>query len=367
MTLTKRLQTSIRQLLVLSFLLGSTSHCTQQAVEKKAAGPCRIKQIDEKATVRQANKTLEETTDQTIYEYDGQGRISRVARHYEKRLAGQSAVVYSYAENTSYVYDDAGFLTAQSSDAHWSPSDGPTSTNTRTSQYTYAYTNGRLTQQINRQTNPYGLQTRTASTYKYDATGSLTTRTDETTYPVIPASAPEKPASATGSTAEWTYQNGKTIDYVERQGGVDVHPYAFQNGFLQTQTGANYRSVFTYDSQGHRIKQEFWVNDQLHSYTDYTYAQAQLPPGLPPGNFNGFPTVVNIAGVPGVMSASTHYDTFSTGPLMKASNSQVQLKLTNAGYVQSSDQVTTTYQNAAGTVLSQLTSTTTYTLDGSCD
>ncbi|ARK10999.1 RHS repeat protein [Fibrella sp. ES10-3-2-2] len=367
MKTTNQVLTAIQRVILLSVLVGLGSRCTQQAVDKQADGPCRIRQIDEKATVQQANKTLEETTDQTIYDYDNQGRVNQVARRYEKRLAGQSAVVYSYAETARYVYDADGFLTAKSSEARWSPGDNQTSTNTNTSQFTYAYTNGRLTQQVTNRTNQYGLQTKIVSTYAYDATGSLLTKTDETTYPAIPATAPEKPTFPAGVTAVWTYQHGKAVDFVEKQGGTDVRPYTFQNGLLQTQTGSNYRSVFTYDSQGHWVKQEFWVNGQLYSSTDYTYAQAKLPPGLKPDNFKGFPAVADIDGVDGVMNTSVNYNLSPTGVLMKSSSTQVQPKLTGAGYLQSSDQVTTTYQNEAGTILNQLATTTTYTYDGSCD
>ena len=177
----------------------------------------------------------------------------------------------------------------------------------------------------------------------------------------------EKPAFPNGTIGIWTYQNGKVIDYVEKQGGVDVHPYAFQNGFIQTQGGANSRSVFTYDSQGHPTKQEFWINGQLTSLVENTYVQAELPPGLTPSNFKGFPTVTNITGVAGVVSSSSYYTLSPTGVLMKTNSSQTQHKLTGAGYVQSSEEATNTYQNEAGTIAQRLTTTTTYTYDGSCD
>ncbi|MEZ0542330.1 hypothetical protein [Fibrella arboris] len=366
--MTHRLLPRMQRVLILSLLVGLVSRCTQQAVDKQADGPCRIRQVDIKETARQGTRTLEENTDQTTYDYHALGRISLMARRYEKHLAGQSAVVYSYAETSSYAYDKDGFLTAQSSEARWQPVDNQASTNTNTLQSTYAYTNGRLTQQVNLRTNRYGLQTKIVSTYTYDATGSLTTRTDETTYPAIPATAPEKPAFPNGITAVWTYQNGKAVDYVEKlDGGVDVRPYTFQNGFLQTQTGSNYRTLFTYDSQGHSVKQEFWVNGQLNSYTEYTYTQDKLPPGLTPGHFKGFPTVTNTAGVAGVMRTAAYYNSTPAGVLMRSSSTQVQHKLTGAGYLQSSDQATTTYQNEAGVVLNQFTTTTMYTYDGSCD
>ncbi|WP_375447011.1 hypothetical protein [uncultured Fibrella sp.] len=363
MKTTKHVLTNIQRVIVLSLLIGSGSRCTHREVDRQAEGPCRIRLIEAKDTVLQNNQTPDDNTDQTVYEYDELGRISHIVQHYDKRFKGQSASIYSYVQRDDYTYDNAGFLISLSSASQWTPTNGALSNNTNTTLYTYTYTNGRLTQQLRQQTNEYGLQTKTVSTYTYDTAGSLITRAEATTYPVIPTTLQERPLFPDGMTSEWTYKNGKAVDYVERQGGIEVHPYVFQNGLFQTQTGPNYRTVFTYDTQNRLVKSEFWVDGKLTSYSESTYLQAKLPPGEVPNHFKGFPDINDPKGEEGVPNTYSFYLVLNTGTI-ETSRSQLQYKLTGAGYVASSEQVLTPPANGSSP---QLMTKTTYTYDGSCD
>ena len=367
MNTTKHLLTSIQRAIVLSVLMGIGSRCTQQAVDKQAEGPCRITQIEAKDIVTGNEIMSDDNSEQTVYEYDAVGKVVHKKYSYTQRWTRQPTNLYSYSTDDSFDYDPSGYLTKRTSTSQYkSTLGGATETGSSAARTTFTYQNGRLNQQISLTTRQDGLETKFIKSYIYDNQGALISRTEETTYPTIPASVTQKPDFPEGTVLRWTFQNGQTVDYTEKQGGVEIHPFTFQNGLVQSITRGNHRTVYTYDNQASSSRVESWDTGRLFNYTNYTYSSIK-PPTSPDDdvNFKGFPVVANTP--QRLWNSFTTNGLSGTGNFVKATIFQAQYKQNAAGYLQSSVETVTNFQTDYGNIAYQLTTTRTYTYNGSCD
>ncbi|CCG99265.1 hypothetical protein FAES_1255 [Fibrella aestuarina BUZ 2] len=358
----KRVVVGGQRVLLFWVLAILTSHCTEPSVESQASGSCRIRQEDVVETVNGgSNLTPTETTDRKTYDYDTDGRITHTVLQREQRQQGKS--INTYGVETSYTYDAAGFLTTMGQKTRWQTAIDGGSYEERTS---YSYTDGRLAESVRRyQGDAKGVVSQLTSTYTYDATGQLTRLTELTTYPVLPDSLKGELLYQNGSLATITYQNGRLVDYVRKEGSTETRPYTFQNGLVSSETLGNVRYAYGYDQQDRVTKTEVWQDGQLKRETAYTYADAKSPTDTWPP-FKGFPTVLALSGRPGVWATNTYRSKLPDGAFYTAAQ-QMQYTLTGAGFIRSATGTTTHTNYDSRNSVYQVKTVSTYAYDGLCD
>lgn len=349
-------------MLLFSVVVMLTSQCTQSSVESQASGSCRIRQEDVVETINGGtNLVPNETTDKKTYEYDTDGRITHTLLQREQRQ--QTKVINTYGIDNSYTYDAAGFLTTMLQKTRWQTDIDGGSYEERTS---YTYTNGRLTESVRRyQGDAQGIVSQLTSNYTYDAAGQLSRLTELTTYPVLPDSLKGNLLYQNGSLATITYQNGRLVDYVRKEGSTETRPYTFQNGLVSSQTMGNVRYVYSYDQQDRVTKIEYWLDGQLKNETHYTYAEAKQPTDTWPP-FKGIPVSLALAGKPGVWASNTYRSKLPNGAFY-TSALQLQYTLTGAGYIRTTTGTTTHTNYDSRNSVYQVKTVSTYTYDGLCD
>ncbi|MBO0930694.1 hypothetical protein [Fibrella aquatilis] len=366
MTKKNRLVVGGQQIVLLICLLGLGSQCTQQAVEKKADGPCRIKTEAELETITEGTATLQTNTRQTTYAYTPNGDLAQTLVNYEQREKGKVVNTYSYDD--SYTYDAAGYAIVRSSKAQWKTEYDAGAITERT---TYGYDAGRLTQALLTTVAPNNAQTKVASQYTYDANGQLTQLTEVTTYLNLPDSLRKQTLYPDGYSTTWTYKDGKATAYVLKVDGVEKRPYTLQNGlFVRMEHDlSGSASVYTYDAQRRLTKDEYWRDGKLKYYTEFTPSSARLPTQSLPAK-KGFPVMANPAGEP---SAPASYKTFwrfdmNTPTFYLTNDAQTQYKLTGAGYQQTAETTDTQRNGLPVPPTPRIRKNTqTYTYDGTCD
>lgn len=302
-----------------------------------------------------------ETTDKKTYDYDADGRVSHTLLQREQRQ--QTSVINTYTVDNTYTYDVAGYLTAMVQKTRWQTQSDGGSYEERT---TYTYTDGRLTESIRRnQGSAQGVVNQLTSSYTYDAAGQLTRLTELTTYPVVPDSLKGKPLYQNGLLATNTYQNGRLVDYVRKEGSTETRPYTFQNGLVSSQTVGNSRYVYSYDQQDRVTKINYLVDGQLKNETAYTYADAKQPTDTWPA-FKGFPVSLALSGKPGVWVTNTYRSRLPDGSFYTSAQ-QMQYTLTGAGYIRTATGTTTHTNYDSRNSVYQAKTVSTYSYDGLCD
>ena len=328
----KQVSTGIQRLMLLLGLLALGSQCTQQAVDKKADGPCRIKSEDELETITEGAATLQTNTRRTTYAYTANGDLAQQLVSYEQRDSQKVLNTYTYDDN--YTYDATGYAVSQTTKAQWKTDyDG----GTITEQTTYAYDAGRLSQSVRTVMAPNNSQAKITRQYSYDASGQLVLLVEQTTYPNLPDSLRKQALYPDGYSTVWTYKNGSAVDYVLKATGMEKRPYTLQNGLIMRSENdlSGSASVYAYDSQRRVIKDEYWQNGKLKYYTDYVPSAAKSATQSLPA-MKGFPVTANPNGDASAPASYKLYWRFdlNTPAFYLTNDTQTQYKLTGAGYMQ---------------------------------
>ncbi|MFD1144302.1 hypothetical protein ACFQ4C_24460 [Larkinella insperata] len=288
--------------LLLIFSSGLLAGCDPGRTEETARqSACRIQKI-----VATAQSDVSSQQEETSFTYNADGNLTQKA--FKRNLSYQNGIGNQlYTVTDTYTYDANGFLTAaasQTSEQTTRPNNSVLSQQ-RSSATTYLYTDGRLTGYETRDQNPYGVVTRSTVVLKYDEKGELVTKIDTRTPEIVPADAPEKPSGPVQST--WTYKSGQVIDYFEKNGTTESHPWTLQDGLVTKMVlPGGYTQQNTYDNQQRVTKNEEFVNNQLTGYYTHEWSNAKPATSTLPA-FKGHPVVRPEFGVAGVMNTYNSY------------------------------------------------------------
>ncbi len=274
--------------LVSSLVVGWLSAgCNHNTNEVSPQGTCRIQQYTATSKSQFSNKVV-----QTTYTYDQAGNLIRSVSTTDSRPNTGTFGTQTSTTTATYTYNAEGYLTVSTSG--WRSTtillDNQPKTTVFSSATSYSYTSGRLTQQAKIDTGTYVPSNNPfLTTYEYDSNGDLT-----------------KMVSGSPSYQQiWVYAKNQLIDYIERSGSSENHPYTVQDGVITKMIffGSQEELVVTalYDNQKRIIKREEYINNQLtrsdaRTWTDADPASASLP------LFKGFPVVnlVSLSGLDGV-------------------------------------------------------------------
>ena len=357
----KSLLAGSQRVVLLLCLLALGSQCTQQAVEKKADGPCLIKQVDETSVNSGAGIETMTNTRGITYTYNAAGLPIQVMEHYTQQTPKQGIITDYTTENT-YAYDAAAYLTDAQFTARYKTQNDAGSWGSRT---TNSYTDGRLSEQITRSLSATGITADDMKTYAYDASGALVRIVQRTVYQNVPDSLKEKAPYADKSESIWTYQNGRATDYVVRTNGVDTRPYILQNGLVQRTTQGDRQYSDTYDAQDRLAKREVRVNGVLESTEERSYSAAKSATSTWPA-FKGVPAYAG-SGCTSCELASLSYRKLLSNGGYFTTTMTAQVKTNGAGFVQSVDEIDThTNYDSRGSSY-QIRTSRTYTYDGTCN
>ncbi|MBO0938982.1 hypothetical protein J2I47_20685 [Fibrella sp. HMF5335] len=356
----------IQRVILFVCVIGLGSQCTQQTVDKKADGLCRIKMVDELETITEGAATLQTNTRRTTYAYTANGDLAQQLINYEQRDSKKVINTYSYDE--SYAYDAEGYAITQLSKSQWKTEYDSGEIIERT---TYVYEAGRLSQSVRMVTAPNNSQAKITRQYNYDASGQLTQLLEQTTYPNLPDSLRKQTLYPDGYSTTWTYKDGKAADYVLKTSGIEKRPYTLQNGLITRAENdlSGSASVYTYDSQRRVIKDEYWQNGKLKYYTEYVPSAAKLTTQSLPV-MKGFPIITNPNGERAAWASYKTYWRYdlNTSTFYLTSDAQTQYKLTGAGYTQLAETTDTQRNSYPVPPTPRIRKNTqTYTYDGACD
>ncbi len=275
------------RLLLFCGLIGwLTTGCGTNSADNPTPEPgCRI----QKSVAVSKSKFYDETA-QTIYEYDGQGKLLKTTTTTDKKPLNGATGIQTGNKTVAYTYDATGFLTASATqELYVLTTPDKTYREQIATTDSYAYAAGRLSGHVSKRVGAYGLTQTVTSSFVYDAAGDLTTKTNITSTIVHdPAIAKEKPGADYSQT--WTYQKNQLVDYAENVGGTDRHPFTIQNGVVTKLGDASYELRYEYDSQRRILKQENFDKGQLVEYYSQTWAGAK-PSSASLPVFKGFPPV----------------------------------------------------------------------------
>lgn len=138
-----RILVDSQRITVFLCLLALGSQCTQQAVEKKADGLCRIKMENELETITEGTATLQTNTRRTTYTYTANGDLAQTLVNYQQR--DNQKVINTYTFDDSYTYDAARYATTRLSKSQWKTD---YDSGVITERVTYTYDIGRLSQSV---------------------------------------------------------------------------------------------------------------------------------------------------------------------------------------------------------------------------
>jgi hypothetical protein len=303
MATTKCLLVGSQRVVLLLCLLVLSSQCTQQAVEKKADGPCRIKEQTELETITEGTATLQTNTRRTTYAYTANGDLAQLLINYEQR--DDKKVINTYYVDDSYTYDASGYATTRLSKSQWKTD---YDSGTITDRVTFTYDAGRLSQSVQTVLAPYNSQSKITRQYGYDVGGQLAQLIEQTVYLNLPDSLRKQTLYPDGYSTVWTYKDGKAVDYVLKANGVEKRSYTLQNGLITRSENdlSGSTSTYTYDNQRRVIKDEYWQNGKLKLYMEFVPSAAKVAAQSLPA-MKGFPITVNPRGE---TAAWTSYKTY---------------------------------------------------------
>jgi len=264
--------------LVTSLLVGWLSAgCNQGTNEALPQQTCRIQQYTATTKSRSTNWTR-----QTVYTYDQAGNLIKSVSTTNEQPVTRTLPTETTTTTATYTYNAEGYLMASTSG--WRSTVSSPNSQSKTTLFSsatsYSYTSGRLTQQSETDTGTYVLSNNPVlTTYEYDSNGDLAKRTvGSPSYQQI-----------------WVYSKNQLIDYMERSGNSENHPFTVQDGVITKMVfpGSQQELVVTaqFDSRRRLIRREEYVNNQMTQYYTQTWTEAKPALASLP-LFKGFPAIL---------------------------------------------------------------------------
>ena len=349
---------TIHLFVITSLVIGFNTSCdTSSSKEVTPSTDCRIQQY-----IAVSKSSFYERTNQTTYTYDDQGNLIKTTVSNNQRPTTGTVGTQTFTKTTTYTYNADGYLTASKIDElNQITSPTPIEEKVTTTQ-SFSYTNSRLSGYTTTRVGAYGITTITIGSLAYDETGGLHSKIESSSYVIHdPSKVKEMPGGSTGGTRTWIYQNNQLVDYVERSGTTEQHPYTIVNGVITKIIGSNYEIRLEYDSRQHVIKQEFYVDGTLNDYFTQTWSTAKSASVALPA-LKGFPNVIAVndfqqAGV--LTSQKTYFRNSVTNAIEQYQESTYTVQANSQGFI-SGATITVKHPNAAASN-QDFTTTETYT------
>lgn len=304
---------------------------------------------------------------QTDYEYDQRGNLSKLITTYDKRPVSGTVTSQTGTTTVTYLYDADGYLTASSSQQKLTTLFGAKTTVEQVSVATsYSYANGKLTNTQMRKIGAYGVNTSAVESYEYSSSGELVRKTAQNTYDYDPAVATEIPSSPTGPVQIWTYQQNLLTDYVEKNGSSEYRPILLQNGvvtkIMVPGSQGDYSASYEYDSQQRPVKMNEYIGGTLTRAYTQTWSDAKPSSATLPA-FKGWPVLVRQMGREGVLSTNTSSYLNTITRQIQVFTEQTSITQTNSQGFVTNNTITLTYANPAAAPQNTVT-TETYIYSG---
>lgn len=295
---------SVARLLVICTGLGWLSAgCHNKTTDAAPQGNCRVQRV-----FTTGNRLGSTATTETIYKYDVVGNLAKKAQTSAYQyLAGGGD---NTTTTETYTYNADGFLTLYDFLIVQQNVDftGKVSNYKYTWNKAYTYTDNRVTGYTRKDisynqgimSSPQQQTITIMGLYEYDAAGQLVKET-------------------INNGATWTYRNGQLLEYTEKNGTTESHPYTIQNGLIiQARFNGtkgvtngpdipyNLTQIREYDDQRRLTKHQEFRNDTLDSYYTQEW-QTEKPATLTVPALKGHPVLKLPYGESGVM---TRYRTY---------------------------------------------------------
>ena len=210
----------------------------------------------------------------TAFNYDAKGQLTSVVESNSNTTGNPTS-----RTTETYTYDNSGYQTAYKY-VYTYPGYSDDTDN-----YTYEYTNGRLSKQTDQATTSY-LQATYTGTYTYDAAGALTQLLSSTAGKITLG------GITTAYTNSFTalYANGMLTVQKVLVNGKETATYTVENGRITTETSSDgTKTRYTYDAGGYQTKKELLTaSGTVTSSTTTEYGATPAPKSVYPAS-KGFP------------------------------------------------------------------------------
>lgn len=259
--------------------------------------------------------------EQATYTYDAQGNLLKADTTWTIQGNADGTNRSNSTATGNFVYSSEGFMTAFHTQRTMQTTLGMGKVDIR--QYSlnasYTYTNERITGYIYKTTGYFGQKTTmtVVGNYEYDGAGNLSKQKATITYEYEPNAMNELPAYQSGFQRTWLYADNQLVDYTEKDGTTETHPYTLQNGLVTKVTYPDNYTTYEYDNEKRLTKSEIYTHNDLNSYytlewSDGKQALAAIP------LFKGFPEHKPAFGEAGVLKKFNYYA--NTGNKMEQMN-----------------------------------------------
>lgn len=272
--------------------------------------------------------------EQATYTYDQNGLLIKADSSWTVPGDASGVNKSNGTTVTTYSYNAAGFLTASSSQTmvQTTLSPGNVSTDQRSLQTSFTYTNDKLTGYVAKSVAGSGLEITVTGTFEYDASGNAVKQTAVNTYTFDPEKTKEKPQYPSGWQRTWTYSNKQLMDYTEKSGTTEIHPYTIQNGLVTKATYPEHYTLHEYDQQQRLIKTQLFQGNKLNYYFTQEWNEGKLP-SASFSLFKGFPDLQPAMGYTGIMKRFNFYADYLDSGVVQLTSIQATAQLNGEGFI----------------------------------